>query len=143
MADSRAAWRDTGERLNQLGLKLKLHYEQQRGEDAERARGEVEGAVRRLVDAVQDAFESIGAAAKDQAVREDVKQVGQSLTDALNATFAEVSDQVRKVMSRPAGGPSADRPSTGEAGTPGTTEAGSSTGTEQPPREPPQQEDSR
>lgn len=136
MTDSRAAWRDTGERFNQLGLKLKLHYEEQRGEEAERARGEVEGAVRRLADAVQDAFEAIGAAARDQAVREDVKQVGQSLTDALNATFAEVSGHVREAMRRPAGGSSADRASADETGPRGAPGAGPSTGTEQPPERP-------
>lgn len=139
MADSRAAWRDTGERLNQLGLKLKLHYEQQRGEEAERARGEVEGAVRRLVDAVQDAFEAIGSAARDQAVREDVKQVGQSLTDSLNATFAEVSGHVRGAMRRPTGGSPADRPSADETGTSGAPEAGPSARTEQPSPEQPEQ----
>jgi len=112
MADSRSAWNDAGERLSGLGLKLKLHYEQQRGEEGEQARSEVEGAVKRLADAVQDAFEAMGVAAKDQAVREDVKQVGQSLTDALNATFAEVSEEVRKAFSRPTG------PSSSASGTP-------------------------
>jgi hypothetical protein len=113
MTDSRSAWNDAGERLSGLGLKLKLHYEQQRGEESEQARSEVEGAVKRLADAVQDTFEAMGAAAKDQAVREDVKQVGQSLTDALNATFAEVSGEMRKAFSRPAGASSAGASSAG------------------------------
>jgi hypothetical protein len=107
MADSRTAWNDASERLSGLGLKLKLHYEQQRGEEGQQARTDVEGAVKRLADAVQDAFEALGVAAKDQAVREDVKQVGQSLTDALNATFEEVSAELRKAFSRPAGSTSA------------------------------------
>src|SRR5687767_7581528 len=103
MADSRSAWNDAVERLSGLGLKLKLHYEQQRGEEGEQARSDVEGAVKRLADAVQDVFEAMGAAAKDQAVRADVKEVGQSLTDALNATFAEVSEEMRKAFSRQTG----------------------------------------
>jgi hypothetical protein len=139
MADSRSAWHDAGERLSGLGLKLKLHYEQQRGEEGEHARAEVEGAVKRLADAVQDAFEAIGAAAKDHAVRDDVKQVGQSLTDALNATFAEVSGQMRKAMSRPAGPSSPDTTPAGEAATPDAPETPPPvSGTEQPPGDQPQ-----
>jgi len=136
MADSRSAWNDAGERLNALGLKLKLHYEQQRGEEGEQARSEVEGAVKRLADAVQDTFEAMGAAAKDEAVREDVKQVGQSLTDALNATFAEVSGQVRKAFSRPTGASTAEGTPADEARTPGALPPVS--GAEQPPHEHPQ-----
>jgi len=64
MADPRSAWHDASKRLSGLGLKLKLHYEQRRGEDGEQARSEVESAVKRLTDAVRDAFEAMGAAAK-------------------------------------------------------------------------------
>ena len=100
MADVRQAWNDTGERLNALGLKLKMHYEQQRGAEGERERAEVAEAVKRLADAVQDAFEAMGSAARDKAVKEDVKQVGQSLTDALSVTFSEVSDDLKKAFKR-------------------------------------------
>lgn len=103
MTDTGSAWKDTGERLNALGLKLKMHYEQQRGAEAEQTHEEVADAVRRLTDAVHDAFEALGTAAKDEAVRDDFRQVGQSLADALGATFAEVSAEVRKVVNRPAG----------------------------------------
>jgi|SRR6266540_901116 len=140
MADSRSAWNDAGERLSGLGLKLKLHYEQQRGEEGEQARSEVEGAVKRLADAVQDAFEAMGVAAKDQAVREDVKQVGQSLTDALNATFAEVSEEVRKAFSRTTGPSSlASETPADETRTPDAPQAipPVSGAEEQPPREHP------
>jgi len=133
MADSRSAWNDAVERLSGLGLKLKLHYEQQRGEEGEQARSDVEGAVKRLGEAVQDVFEAMGAAAKDTAVRADVKEVGQSLTDALNATFAEVSEEMRKAFSRSTGASSAGEAGTRDAPQDKPTASGTE---EQPPREP-------
>lgn len=96
----RSTWNDAADKLGGLGLKLKLHYEQQQGPDRETAQADVQNAVRRLGDAVQVAFEALGAAAKDDAVKEDVKQVGQSLTEALRATFSEVSGEVRGVLKR-------------------------------------------
>jgi len=138
MADSRSAWNDAVERLSGLGLKLKLHYEQQRGEEGEQARSDVEGAVKRLGEAVQDVFEAMGAAAKDTAVRADVKEVGQSLTDALNATFAEVSEEMRKAFSRSTGASSAGGAPAGETRKPDAPQdKPTASGTEeQPPREP-------
>jgi hypothetical protein len=99
MADVRAAWNDAGEKLSGLGQKLKLHYDQQHGQDSQATREEVADAAKRLGAAVQDAFEAIGAAAKDKAVQADVKQVGQSLLDALGATFGQVSGDLRRTLS--------------------------------------------
>ncbi|MEJ2579317.1 MAG: hypothetical protein P8Z68_09505, partial [Kineosporiaceae bacterium] len=97
MTDARSAWQDAGEQLSGLGHTLKRQYQQQR-EDSDRA--EVREAVKRLAEAVQDAFETMGSAAKDPEVRADVKQVGQSLGDAFGATLAEVSDDLRRAFGR-------------------------------------------
>lgn len=100
MDEVRTAWNEAADKLDGLGLKLKLHYEQQQGADRESAQSEVQGALQRLSDAVQTAFEALGAAAKDEAVRDDAKQVGQSLTHALRASFTEVSGEVRSALKR-------------------------------------------
>lgn len=96
MPDPRAAWNDAGERLSELGQKLKSHYAQQHGTDSAQATEELADAARRLGGAVQDAFEALGVAAKDKEVQADVKQVGQSLYDALGATFGQVSEELRR-----------------------------------------------
>ncbi len=129
MADVRSAWQSAGDRLSGLGLKLKLHYEQQRAEDEaeDEPRPEVKEAVKRLADAVQDTFEAMGSAVKDPAVRADVKQVGQSLTDALGVTFAEVSDELRKAFrSSDAQAPGGERPA--------ARDEGDGDGEDEPPR---------
>jgi len=104
MDDVRTTWSDAAEKLGGLGSKLKVHYEQQQEADRETAQADVQTAVKRLGDVVQDAFEAMSAAAKDDAVKEDVKQFGQALTEALKATFSEMSGEVRQVMKRPTEG---------------------------------------
>src|SRR5450755_4356496 len=99
MADARSAWNDAGERLTELGQKLKTHYEQQHGTDGPQTREELAEAAKRLGGAVQDAFEAIGSAARDRSVQSEVKQVGQSVYDALGATFGQVSEELRRSFS--------------------------------------------
>ena len=99
MADARAAWNETGDKLNDLGQKLKVHYEAQHGSEGEQSREALVDAARRLGSAVQDAFEAIGTAARDKSVQDDVKRVGQSLGEALAATLGQAADEVRRAVS--------------------------------------------
>ena len=100
MTDAKSAWNETGEQLTALGSKLGSHFEKQRAADGEQARAQTEEAIKRLGSAIQDAFDAVGTAAKDEAVRQDVKQVGRSLITALDVTFREVSDEVRKAFDK-------------------------------------------
>ena len=72
---------------------------------------------------MQDAFEAMGAAAKDQAVKDDVRHVGQSLTVALGATFSEISEELRKRARRPG-----DEPPGGDGAEPPSGETGGQSG---------------
>jgi hypothetical protein len=110
MADAREAWNTTGEKLTELGRKLKVHYDTQRGEDAQASRQEIADAARKVGGALQDAFEAIGAAARDSSVQADVKQVGQSLVEALGATLGQASDEVKRALSERKGEAAGRRP---------------------------------
>lgn len=112
MTDAKSAWRDTSERFSSLGTKLKLHYEQQRGADADQSKAEVRDALHKLTGALEDAFEAIGTAARDDAVKSDVKQVGQSLVSALGATFSEVSAEVQRAFANRGGATDRTSPET-------------------------------
>src|SRR5438128_31041 len=98
MADARGAWNETGEKLTELGRRLKVHYEAQHGAEGQQARQELAEAARRVGGAVQDAFEAIGTAARDKQVQQDVKQVGHSLLEALGATVGSASEEVRRAL---------------------------------------------
>jgi hypothetical protein len=131
-AEIKAAWSEAGDRLSGLGAKLKQHYaEHQGGTEPEQAGSEVKEAVKRLGVAVQDAFEAIGTAAQDEAVKKDVKDVGQSVASALGATFTVIGDEVRKAFDTPKGAvqdrspehADGDGPTPGHAQGPGTGQA--------------------
>jgi hypothetical protein len=87
-------WQELADRVEALALKLKMHVEQT-GDDTE-----IKDALGRLRAAVDDAFEAAHNAVQDHAVREDVRDVGRLLTDAVTTSFARVSDEVRDLFER-------------------------------------------
>ena len=98
MTEAKKAWDDVVSEFSGLGLKLKLHLEQARGDKDEPAGKDVNAALKKLAEAIDDAFDAVGTAAKDSAVRNDIKGVGKSLSSALGATFAEVSEDLSKAF---------------------------------------------
>jgi hypothetical protein len=94
MTEQSSQWQELADRVEALALKLKLHAEQA-GDD-----GEVKDAMGRLRADVDDAFKAAGNAVQDHAVREDVREVGRLLTDALDTTFSRVGEQVRDLFER-------------------------------------------
>jgi hypothetical protein len=93
MTSVHGKWSEVSERLEALGLKLKMHFEQTRD-------GEVPEALGRLRQDVEGAFEAAGTAMKDEAVRADVREIGQLFADAVAATMEKVGDDVRDAVSR-------------------------------------------
>jgi len=61
---------------------------------------ELKAALRKLADALDGTFDAVGNAVRDPAVKEDVRDIGRALSDAFSATFAEVSDDLRKAFRR-------------------------------------------
>jgi hypothetical protein len=123
MTDVKSAWKDAGERFAALGASLKAHYGEQRGSDEESTKQEMGEATKRFTGAIQDAVDALGAAAKDPAVKEDVRKVGTSLVSALSATFAEVSDDLRRIAERDTSRAEGTR-DTGDGGAAGTAAEG-------------------
>jgi hypothetical protein len=91
MSEESRRWSEIGEQLEALGLKLKLHFEQtgHREEDAD--------TLQRLRNSVSEAFEAAGNAVRDDAVRSDVREAGRLFVDAVSATFAKVSGDLKDV----------------------------------------------
>ena len=122
MAESKAAWDQVGQEFRALGRQVKQHYEEQsrpeeagaplrgtlvdkegREETAEpRAEGppadrpKVDEALQKLTDSLEQAFSALGDAVRDPKVGEQTRKAAGSLSDALNATFAEASERFRK-----------------------------------------------
>lgn len=90
--DVRQAWARVGDELTGLGLKLKLHAEQEFTEDDLR---ESEDALERLGEALDAAVEAVQHAAEDPAVREDLIETGRRLVVAMSVTMDEATRPLR------------------------------------------------
>ena len=97
-------WSEVGEKLEELGAKLKSHFEQTG--DA----GEMNDALQKLKRGFADAVESAGNAVRDDQVKADVKEAGRLFVDALSASLAKVSENLR--ADAPAGAPPTGAPPT-------------------------------
>jgi hypothetical protein len=135
MAEAKQAWDEVGTMFGGLGLKLKMHFEQARAAEgeaggpaqpgaepsAEQGGGgpdaeELKSALRKLADALDGTFDAVGNAVRDPAVKDDVKTIGRALSDAFSATFAEVSDDLRRAFRRREGDDEDQRDDGGAAG---------------------------
>src|SRR5829696_5053079 len=89
MTDVGSRWYEVGERLEALGLKLKLHFQQTGRED------ETVDTLHRLRTSVNEAFEAAGNAVRDDAVKSDVRETGRLFLDALSASLAKASEKLK------------------------------------------------
>ena len=78
--------------MSALGLKLKLHTEQEMSEDHK----EFTSAMERLAGTVNDIFQSGGNATRDPAVRDDARNVAQAFAGAVDATIEEAKGRLKK-----------------------------------------------
>lgn len=135
MTDAKQAWEEVGSKFSGLGQRLKQHLDAERDDDDQeevkaQANRDVKAALERLTDAIDDAFDALGNAAKDPAVREDVSDAGRSLVGALGTSLEQLGEEVRRLMDRkkqrgPAG--------TGDAGAAGGEPSGAGTAASEPP----------
>jgi hypothetical protein len=81
-------WRALGDRVEDLGRKLRAHLSQT-------DTSEVSDALDKLGRTVREAFDAAGQAVRDEAVRSDVRDVGRLFADAVSATFNRAKADVR------------------------------------------------
>jgi hypothetical protein len=90
MTEKESSWGELTSRLEALGLKLKMHYEQ--AGDGTEAKETLE----KLKRGVQDAFDATGNAVKDEAVRSDVKEAGRLFADAIGESLNKLGDAIKR-----------------------------------------------
>ena len=114
MAESRSQWEKVGEEFRELGRQVKQHYDQrprpaQPGPEQQAAgqpgadqappsadRRKVDDALPKLTESLDQAFSALGDAIRDPQFGDQTRKAASSLSDALNATFAEASERFRK-----------------------------------------------
>jgi hypothetical protein len=98
MGESKEAWEQVGRNFSDLGRQVRQRYEQREraGEEPPPAdRRKVDEALRQLADSLDQAFTALGDAIRDPQVGEQTKKAAGSLSDAMSATFAELSERFR------------------------------------------------
>jgi len=101
MTSAQDTWGEFGSKLSALGLKLKLHYEQEHaGEATDEADAGLKKSFERLGSALEDAFEALGNAAGDDALRADARDAGRLLLDGIGSTLAEVAGDLTDAFKR-------------------------------------------
>ncbi|MER7456024.1 hypothetical protein [Micromonospora sp. NPDC126480] len=93
MSDHRGTWAELTNRLNALGLKLKLHAEQAKDD-------ELSDALSTLRHQIEEAFAATGRAVEDEAVRADVREVARLLGAAVSDSLTRLGDDVRETVRR-------------------------------------------
>lgn len=99
MADD--VWQDIRDKVEGLGLKLKLHLDQESGENS--GTSDTRAALEEMGDKVQDALNGFGSAAKDPAIRADMKDIGVMLRDALTASASNVAGEAERMFKKTKG----------------------------------------
>ncbi|HET9517367.1 MAG TPA: hypothetical protein VFO77_06550 [Actinoplanes sp.] len=94
MNESSARWQELAGRAEALALKLKMHLAQ--ADDG----GEGQDALDRLRTAMDEAFEAAGSAFQDDAVREDIQEIGRLFGEAFRTTATHVGGEVRDLLER-------------------------------------------
>ena len=101
---AREDWEDVGSKLTGLGLKLKMHFEQAAKEGRTVDEDKVKESLHKVGDAIEQTFSALGAASRDEAVIQDVKDAGRATIEALDSTFSDLGDRFRSAV-KPADGP--------------------------------------
>ncbi len=122
MSATQDAWKEVASKAEGIGLKLKLHLDQENDDSSEKQPGDTETAVADLSQRLQDAFDAFGRAAKDPAVHSDVKEMGNSLLNAMSLTFHSVGATVSSAARNAAGAADPDIPE-GKTGTIGESDS--------------------
>jgi predicted trehalose synthase len=89
--DTKLAWEAVADRLDALGLKLKVHFEDAGGQIRE-----VNEAFEHLGSAIQAAFSALAVAVHDPAVQEDANALGVALGDALADTLSQGGSELQE-----------------------------------------------
>jgi hypothetical protein len=81
-------------------MKLQLHFQQATKEDrGEESRAEetdkLKEALSTLSSSIDQTVDAVANFARDEAVREDVRDAGRTLVQALESTFSEVVGRIR------------------------------------------------
>jgi hypothetical protein len=97
MTDPKENWDNVGDRFNELGQKLKTRFDANAAFSDEQ-RDKVNDALRQMGTALDAGFAAISESLHDDEVRQDLKQAGIAIGDAIASTFNAVAAEIKKAV---------------------------------------------
>ncbi|WP_020524823.1 hypothetical protein [Catelliglobosispora koreensis] len=91
MNEQKETWNELRDRLEALGLKLKLHREQAGDTGAK-------DALEKIGRSLEETFDAASKAINDEAVRADVKEAGRLVAEALSNTLRRIAGDVKAAV---------------------------------------------
>jgi hypothetical protein len=101
MEDSKKAWDEVSQRFSQLGRTLGERHrdlESQMEPGSKAGSGKIEEALRAATEELDRAFTALGDTLRDPAAKEQIRAAGRSLGDALQTTFSEAGERIRRTF---------------------------------------------
>jgi hypothetical protein len=95
MSEASQRWDEVAERFTDLGRALKDRFDANTAFGTEE-REKVNDALHQISDALDAGFTTIGDSLRDPEMRDEVKQAGSSIFDAIAATMRDVSDAFKR-----------------------------------------------
>jgi len=99
MDETRRAWDEVGEGFAKLGRTVSERHRQlgeERAAQPPAPEGRMAEAVRRATDELDRAFAALGDTFRNEDAREQLRDTGRKLSDALKVTFASIGEEVRR-----------------------------------------------
>jgi hypothetical protein len=97
--EAKTAWDEVAKRFGEVGRRVGEQYRKLSDEAApsvEASGGAVGDAVRDAVEELDHAFTSVGETLRDPLAKESVREAVGALGDALETTFAQIGQELRK-----------------------------------------------
>jgi predicted phage gp36 major capsid-like protein len=90
-SESRKAWDQFEADMRTLGRDFRRHYE----EGATGKAGDVQDSMRKLAEAAEEVFESLGRATRDPKVRDGTRKAAQSFGELIANAFRDLAGEVK------------------------------------------------
>ena len=99
MAEAKDKWDEVGDKFNEIGKRFKERYDANAAFGADQQE-KMNDALRQMADALDAGFTALGDSLRDPGIREELKQAGMSIGDALSATFNDVAGEIKKAVAK-------------------------------------------
>jgi ribosomal protein S20 len=93
-SESRKAWDQFESDMRTVGREFRRHYE----EGAAGKASDLQDSMKKLAEAAEEVFESLGRASRDPKMRDNTRKAAQSFGDLITHTFREVANEVEKTV---------------------------------------------